>query len=483
MSKGKKKKLVKVWALETFIRMIKAADYLKQRLTYKRKILFISLTVSAIVPFLPLPLEPAAKIALGIFIMALLLWMTEAIPLYVTSMLILFTESVFLTPVLQVIEPDFSHKIFLVPFFSDIIALFLGGLLLARAGSKYHIDVWVAKNVIRFAGKKPKYVLLAMMFTTAFLSMWMSNTATTAMMLIITIALMKSMNETSTVRKAFFLGIPFAANVGGMGTPVGTPPNAIAMAQINKLAADPITFAGWMVASVPLVLLLLFILWRLLLFVYPQKEDEEIIYEDDATLSKNLPTFTVIGIFFLTIILWLTTKVHGMSSGIVALIPAIVFLGFNILDVKDFKSISWDVLFLVAGGSSLAIALEKSGLANEALALIPFSDMNTLIILVMFMVMGSIMTSFMSNTATANIVVPLIFLVPGITGLPIAVATALAISSSMVLPVSTPPNALAYSSGQLELKDMFRMGATISFIALVIVIFIGYNWWKLLGYF
>jgi solute carrier family 13 (sodium-dependent dicarboxylate transporter), member 2/3/5 len=449
-------------------------------MTISLKNLLILLLAIAAVPILaasPLSVELPTRLSAGIFTLALLLWMTEAVPLYVTSFLILFFEAAFLAPLLPI-----KHTVFLAPFFSDIIALFLGGLLLAEAGHKYHIDEWFADWILKFSGSKPRNILLAMMITTATLSMWMSNTATTAMMLLITGAIIVPMGEGSDFSKAFFLGIPFSANLGGMMTPVGTPPNAIAMQAINNYRPGSMTFLDWMLASCPIVIILILMLWGLLLLQHPAPKIR-ITARPDFHIRFNWQTITVISVFFLTVLLWLSKDIHGFSSGTVALIPAIVFLSSGLLDKRDFKNISWDVLFLVGGGLSLAVAMKEGGLNDFLIQWIPFSDLNLTSLMLVFVLVGATLTTFMSNTATANLIVPLAFIIPGVASSPLAICTALAVSATMIMPVSTPPNAIAYSSGFLTMKDMVRTGFIISLLAIVVILTIGYGWWKLLGYF
>ena len=439
--------------------------------------LMIAAVGALAIAFGPLPMEAPARTCAGIFFVALVLWVTEAVPLYVTSLIILFCELAFLGPQLGV-----KGSVYLSPFFSNVVALFLGGLLLAEAGRKYHIDEWVAKTVLAIAGTRPSMVLLAMMLVTAVLSMWMSNTATTAMMLIIAGAVVVSLGEDTTFGKALFLGIPFAANLGGMMTPVGTPPNAIAMQQINEHAPGAITFLGWMLAAMPLVVVLLLVLWRVLLLLYPPPE--KAVTLDTAThFRPDRKTIAVMALFFLTVVLWLSKGVHGMASGTVALIPAIVFLGTGILEKRDFKGISWDVLFLVGGGLSLAVAMTTSGLDEVVVEAMALEGLGTFGVLVTFLAVGAVLTTFMSNTATANLIIPLAFVIPAVSAVPLAVGTALAVSAVMILPVSTPPNAIAYSSGAVEMKDMARVGIIISACSLIVVVTLGYQWWRLLGLF
>ncbi|MBN1140582.1 MAG: DASS family sodium-coupled anion symporter [Deltaproteobacteria bacterium] len=424
---------------------------------------------------LPLPMALPTRIGTGIFLLALLLWVTEAIPLYVTSFLILFFQAALLAPALHI-----SHAPFLAPFFSDIIALFLGGLLLAEAGHKYRIDEWFAEMILKGAGSRPAHVLLALMLTTAFLSMWMSNTATTAMMLLIVGAIAGPLGPGHPFAKAFFLGIPFAANLGGMMTPVGTPPNAIAMQAINNHFPGSMTFLKWMAVSCPIVILLLVLLWGLLLILYPPPQTA-IATHPGFHIDLNRATLMVIAVFHITALLWLTSSLHGLSPGTVALIPAIIFLSLGILDKHDFKRISWDVLFLVGGGLALSAGMDKSGLNDFLVQTIPFAKLSPLALLVVFILTGAILTTFMSNTATANLIIPLTFIIPAIPGPSLAVCVALVVSSTMILPVSTPPNAIAYGSGIVTMKEMALAGFLISLFSALLMMSLGSWWWKLLG--
>ncbi len=450
----------------------------------KRKlliILFVAAAGVAVIAF-PMGLDKAQSYAASLFVIATILWMTEAIPLYITSLLVLFLEAILLAPAMKEINPKFKYEIFMHPFFSSVISLFLGGLLLAKAGAKYKIDDYLAKSVVRFSGPRPRNILLGMMITTGFISMWMSNTAATAMMLIITMSIVSDLKE-SGYEKAFFLGIPFAANLGGMGTPVGTPPNAIALSAMQAFLKTPITFLDWMLASVPIVLILIMVLWIILNKMY-KEPDIKIVLKQKSRMDFTPKTITVMVVFFLTVILWLTEELHHIPSGITALIPAIIYLGSGILDREDFQSIAWDVLFLVGGGASLAIAIADTGLAQKILGGIPWDQFSFAIIIIIFIIAGAFFTTFMSNTASANIILPLVFSVVGIHYVPVAVATALAISASMSLPVSTPPNALAYSSGKIQLKDMVTAGFIITVASVILIFFSAYLVWpNLIGAF
>ncbi len=420
----------------------------------------------------------SVKITLALFILAAVFWMTEVIPLYVTSLLILVLELTFLYP--QLLREGFAatRVDFMSPFFSDIIMLFLGGLLLAQAGSKYRIDSMVASIVLRATGGKPSLVLLGMMVAGANLSMWMSNTATTAMMLIIAVAITRNLDPKSKkFKKALFLGIPFSCNIGGMGSPIGTPPNAIAVAFLEK-NGTAISFLDWMIAVIPLVIILLLILWGILLLFFPFPKTSLPI-SGDTRLPSGWKSKAVVIIFFATVALWLSGDIHGLSSGTIALFSSIALLSTGILDNKDFRGISWDVLFLVGGGLSLGVAMEKSGFSLWLVEILSLNTLGFFPLLVLFILLGSILTTFMSNTATANMLIPLAISLGHSTS-PIVIGISLAVSASMALPVSTPPNAIAYYSGEIKLTEMFRTGITISIISAIMIIITATTYWKIL---
>ena len=186
----------------------------------------------------------------------------------------------------------------------------------------------------------------------------------------------------------------------------------------------------------------------------------------------------VIGLFLLTILGWLTTKSHGLSIGTVSLIPVLVIFGGGFLKVNDFKGLPWDVLFMVGGGICLGVGLGQSGLTTKIVSLIPVGE-SIWFVLLIFAILAALMTTFMSNTATANLLVPLAISLDTQVGL-VVMVIALNCSTAMALPVSTPPNAIAFGSGMLETKDMLKPGLVITVIALIVTMTIGTLYWPIL---
>jgi sodium-dependent dicarboxylate transporter 2/3/5 len=315
--------------------------------------------------------------------------------------------------------------------------------------------------------------MLGLMIITAVFSMFMSNTATTAMMLAIVTPVLQAFDEEDIGKISFVLAIPFAANVGGLGTPIGTPPNAIALKYLT--GENAISFGTWMSFGVPFVIILLLFTWFLLLRMYSPKTSE-INLQIKSKFQKNWKAITVYITFGLTILLWLTDRIHGMNSYIVAMIPVMVFTVTQIINTQDLRRISWDVLWLVAGGIALGLALEQSGLSTHLIESIPFATFPPFVIVLACTLVTITMATFMSNTATANLILPIVAaLGTNLTmlesiggGQMLILTTTLAASLAMSLAVSTPPNAIAYASGALQSQHMFRAGLIIGVVGLLL---------------
>lgn len=453
--------------------------------------LLLALTIPILVLTLPLSFFPEGftviqQRVVALFLFAALFWILEPVPIYATSMLIIVLELLLISDSgltwLRSADRNYGHELsyqeIMATLASPVIMLFLGGFFLAVAATKYRLDTSIAGMLLPRFGRNPKVVLLGLMSITAFFSMFMSNTATTAMMLSILVPVLGAFPKEDKARVAFVLGIPVAANIGGMGTPIGTPPNAIAL----KFMADlPIAFGKWMVFGVPLVLTLLLMAWFFItqLWTIQAKSVELSLPSSFSNSPKALIVYIT---FVLTILLWISDFVHGMNSYVVALLPVGVFLATGVLNKEDLKLISWDVLWLVSGGIALGLALEQSGLAVAIIDRIPFDNFPASVVMVCACLVGLLMANFMSNTATANLVLPLVAaLGTSVSGLGevggsahVILATALSISLAMALPISTPPNALAHATGVIQTRDLIKIGLLMGFIGLLLILML--NW-------
>ena len=362
---------------------------------------------------------------------------------------------------------NFAHR---------IIMLFLGGFFLAAAATKYRLDTNLARILVKPFGTKPALVTLGIMLITAVFSMFMSNTACTAMMLAVVAPILKTMKNTDKGRIAMALSVPFAANIGGMGTPIGTPPNAVAMKYLTDKYA--ISFDQWMLFAVPLVIILLTIVWIMLTTLYKSDVDE-IKLEIKGKFMRTPQAYVVYVIFAGTILLWMTGKLHGIPSTVVALIPVAVFVATGVITAKDLKTLSWDVLWLISGGFALGGAMEQTGLSSTIVNAIPFDSFSPMLIIIIASVVTMLMATFMSNTATANLLLPImaslgiglgasLASVGGFQGLVVGVT--LSASLGMALPISTPPNAMAHATGMIDIKAMAKCGAIMSIIGIIAII-------------
>ncbi len=421
---------------------------------------------------------------IAIFAFATLMWVMEVVPSWATSvaiigMMLLFTSD---SGIKWMCNPEkvgelLSYKGIMACFADPVIMLFIGGFILAIAATKTGLDAQLAKVLLKPFGRKSDNVLLGFLLITGLFSMFVSNTATAAMMLTFLTPVFKQLPPEGKGRIAMALSIPVAANLGGMGTPIGTPPNTIALKYLN----DPeglnmgLGFGEWMMFMLPLVIVLLFISWYILktLFPFSQKTVELKI---EGGMKKNTQTYIVIVTFIVTVLLWLTDKLTGINSYTVALIPFVVFALTGIITKYDLEEINWSVIWMVAGGFALGYGLNASGLAANAVKSIPFGEFSPILILLLSGIICYALSNFISNSATAALLMPILAFVCGamgdkltaIGGTPtILIGLAIAASSAMVLPISTPPNALAYATNLVKQNDMAKIGLIIGIISMV----------------
>ena len=425
---------------------------------------------------------------IAIFVFATLSWLTEAIPSWATSLTIITSMCLTISnnslAFFKGEEGDtfgtlLKSKDIMAAFADPVIMLFLGGFVLAIAATKSGLDVLLAKNLIRPFGTKSENVLLGFLLITGVFSMFVSNTATAAMMLTFLTPVFAALPANGKGRIALTLSIPVAANIGGMGTPIGTPPNAIALKVLNDEAGlnMGLGFGEWMAFMFPLAIIILLISWRIILHFFPFSK-KTIELEITGKISHGWRMWVVSGTFILTILLWCIPKeISGIDSNTVALIPMGIFALTGVITAKDLQAIDWSVIWMVAGGFALGLGMNGTGLADAAIASIPFGSWSPIAILVISGVICYALSNFISNTATAALLVPILAVVcsgmgenlAGIGGsATVLIGIALSASSAMCLPISTPPNAIAYSTGLVEQKDMLKIGLTVGVISLLL---------------
>ena len=433
---------------------------------------------------------------IAIFVFTAMMWILEVIPTWTTSVVAIV--SILLTTsnkglgfliAKENIGALTNYKDVMAAFADPVIMLFLGGFVLAFAATKVGLDVQLAKVMLKPFGTNPKTVLLGILLVIGIFSMFMSNTATAAMMLTFLTPVLATLPKDGGGRISLALAIPIAANIGGMGTPIGTPPNAIALGALQE-AGYAITFAGWMIRMVPFVIVLLLIAWVLLSKMYPFKAKSiELKIEGQEVKATPFQKYVVWVTFALTIILWVGEQWFKINSNIVAMIPFAVFSATGIMKAKHLEHINWAVLWMVAGGFALGTALNQTGLATTLINTIPFASWNALVVMLVGGFICYFLSNFISNSASANLVVPILIVVgkamagnpnfESLGGVPaMIIGVAICASVAMCLPVSTPPNALAASTGMITTKQMATVGIIMGAVGLILgylmLIFIGF---------
>ena len=408
-----------------------------------------------------------------IFFSAVILWFTEVIPPFATAIVVVGLNILILgNPNGVFAETSKDWKMFVMPITSDIIFIFFGGFVLAIMAQKYKLDHTFSKIVLSKAKGKPALLLLILMITTATFSMFMSNTATAAMMFAMMSKMILDLPESENrFKTGLALSIPFAANIGGMGTLIGSPPNGIAQANLKSLETPiDVTFLDWMVIGIPIVIILLIVLWATLYFMYkPNADKVEMNFHETPALDIPNNIWIVYLVFATTITLWLTGKYTGIPTSVAALFPIVVFTGLKIFNVDDLKKIDWNIIILVAGGLSLGVSIQKTGFGDYFVSLLPLQNLPGIGIILILLAMIIILSNFMSNSAASAMIIPMILAVPGNTAENV-ICVALGASLAMSLPISTPPNAIAYGSGLLKTKDFILVGSWISFIGVIIIL-------------
>jgi sodium-dependent dicarboxylate transporter 2/3/5 len=315
------------------------------------------------------------------------------------------------------------------------------------------------------------------MLITALLSMFVSNTATAATMFAVVIPILAAL-PSGPARTGVALAIPIAANVGGIGTPVGSPPNAIALGALEA-QGQGVSFIGWMLLAMPLMLLVLLFAWWFLTRRYIAV-DTPLRLELSADFDRSPAAILFSVIAAATILLWLTEPLHGVSSSTVGFLPVVALLAMQVMDGEDLRRLQWPVLWLVAGGIALGAGIGHTGLDAWLIGLFDWDALPLTLLLALLVAVSLGLSTVISNSATANLLVPLALSLA--VGLPIdptaaGVMVALACALAMALPISTPPNALAYATGEVPTRDMITSGVAIGTVgALLLVLLMPFLW-------
>ena len=401
------------------------------------------------------------------------LWFTEVIPPFAVGLLII---SFLVFALGSKYFNAFPEKIdaYVNTFSSSIIWLLLGGFFMALAMTKTGLDKELLKFTLRLSGTKPRNVLIGLMGTTMVASMLMSNTATTAMVIAAVTPLLNKLGKQSGLSKALLLGVPIAAVTGGMATIIGSPPNAITAGALEQ-AGIKMDFLTWMIYGTPISLLLTTIACIVLMFKYIKDNSPislDFLLSEQESLSKEEKNQRriVVVVICVTVLMWLTGSIHGISVAAVSAIPLVFLTLTKVLKGDDVRAMPWDTLLLVAGGLSLGLALQKTGLLDHYAGKISQLSFSETGFIILFAYVTMLFSNIMSNTATSTVLIPLGMAIVLGMKTEIAMAVGLAASTALFLPVSTPPNAIVYSTGLVEQKDFRLGGALVGLIGPALII-------------
>jgi len=425
-----------------------------------------SVALAFIVYFaLPESCPEAAKRTAFIFVLAAFFWAFEVIPVYATSLVVVLMLIILLAKPGGVLGMDNSgYQIFLVPVASPVIMLFFGGFLISAALSKYGIDKVLATKLLGIYGNKPHSLLLGFSFTAAFLSMWISNTATAAMMFALITPLLARFDPDDGFPKALVLCIAFGCNIGGIATPIGSPPNAIAIGFLTDYGVN-VSFLLWIVLTLPFAVVILAFTTFILSRLFPSKEKMIVLnIESEGSLKRSGVWVSAITLF--TVFLWLTGL---FPESVVALLAAGALIAGGFLDEQDIKNIEWQILILMWGGLALGVGMQTSGLSDWIVSMPLFEGLG-FELLIVFSALGIFLSTFISNTAAANLLLPIVMSVEDESKILIAFSVALSCSLAMAFPITTPPNAMAFSTKVINSGNMFKAGMIISIFALAIIL-------------
>jgi len=456
----------------------------------------IWLLVVLLVPH-PDGLEESAWYTMGIALLMATWWIAESIPIPATSLLPLVLFPVLGVNTMQEAAAPYAHP---------IIFLFMGGFIIALGMMKWGLHRRVAIWIISHAGSGPRALIAGFMIATAGLSMWVSNTATTLMMLPVAlsvIALSDSQKSTDQFKHHFsvalLLGIAYAANIGGMGTLIGTIPNAFISAFFESEYGYTITFTRWMSVGVPIVLVGIPVVFFLLTRVLYSFQSSDLVgshtlikEERDQLGSMNRGEKMIAIVFLSTALLWITrplliSLIPGLTDAGIAMLGGLsLFLlpvdfkrGIFVQDWNTAKQLPWGALILIGGGLSLAGAVSGSGLADWlGESLHPLQQFPTILIILVTTGIIIFLTEITSNTATTATFLPVLAalaLAVGESPLLMAVPAALGASCAFMLPVATPPNAIIYGSERVTVFEMARAGLSLNFVFLILITVCAYS--------
>lgn len=449
----------------------------------KNALIFLADIVIFFILLFTLPFDPKANKGLALLVFIAILWLTEALHVTITALLV---------PLLAIVLGLVATKTALVAFADPTIFLFFGGFALATALHIQQLDRMIANKIMALAKGRLFLASIYLFSITAFLSMWMSNTATAAMMLPLAMGVLSQMDREKNHNTYVFilLGIAYSANIGGMGTLVGSPPNAIVASQLK------LTFSDWLKYGFPIMLILMPIMIGTLYMIFRPKLNVKFEQQFEK-IEINKPRLVTLAIFLVIALCWIfSSKINPMIAGVlglqgkiasfdsvVALFAAVVICSTGVATWKQIQdNTDWGVLMLFGGGLTLSAVLRDSGaskiLADGIVFLIEGGHFFLIGLLVAAFII--FLTEFTSNTASAALLVPIFISIAQSLGMPelgLALIIGLGASCAFMLPVATPPNAIVFGTGAIKQSEMVRAGVVLNIISIFVIATIGYLFW------
>jgi len=438
-----------------------------------------------------LPLNSIQCSTIGIIAWMIAWWVSRPIPIGATSLLPMILFPMTGVGTLKEVATNYAHP---------IIYLFFGGFILGLAIEKWDLHKRFSLSILKRSGNNPKRIILAGMLATSIMSMWISNTASTLMMLPIGMSMVELLESKLADKGSrinfgicLLLGLAFAANIGGMTTLIGTPPNLVLAAFTQETLGIEIGFSTWFVMALPLVAILFFLAFTVLTrLIFPIQNKpilgvKALVSEELEKLgSRGLPEKRVQIVFLCTALLWIfrsqINKIPGMdflNDSIIAILSAITLFifpdgnGKGLMNWSDTKKLPWDILLLFGGGLSIAAMIKASGLVEEVGGLIGNGEsFQWILLILMLTAMAVFLTEGMSNLALVSVLIPILFTVAPLLGgnsLELAIPVTLGASCAFMLPIATPPNAIIFSSERVTMSNMIRAGFVMNIVSIIVI--------------
>lgn len=403
--------------------------------------------------------DPVQVRAVAIVACCMALWLSEVVPPFVPTLLLL--------SVVPLAMPGNTFGVSaLIGWMADpVLVLFFGGLTLGIAAQRYGIDTEITSMALRWSGGSRLKLILLVMLVTAGLSMWMSNTAATAMMIAALRPLMSESGSDQRFRIGILVAIAASANLGGMGTPIGSPPNAVAVAALE--AIHPISIVEWMFFSIPCLIVLLGVVFGFLVWRYRLAQGPALQIPSAVPATWGIRPWAVLVIFAAMVSLWLSEPWHGIPVPVVAACGAMAFFGSGLLEGRDLMRIDWSTLLLIAGGLAAGRLLQETEVISTAAALVDWQQMPQTLRMLVLVSIAAGLSAVMSNTATATMLIPLAYAIEPAPATCIMVA--LGCSLGMCFIISTPANALVAGEG-VRSSDLLFPGLIVLAVGLALVL-------------